>query len=78
MNLSVKQKETHGYRDQTYYGQGKGERSNWEFGISRGKLLYIEQVNNKFLLYNTGNYNQYLVINSHGKENDKEGINTYV
>ena len=34
-----------------------------EFGVSRCKLLYIEWINNKVLLYSTGNYIQYLVIN---------------
>ena len=29
---------------------------NWEFGISRHKLVNIEQINNKVLLYSTGNY----------------------
>ena len=41
---------------------------DWEFGISRCKLLYIEWINNKVLLYSTGNYIQYPVINHNGKE----------
>ena len=41
---------------------------DWEFGISRGKLLYIEWINNKVLLYSTGNYIQCPVINHNGKE----------
>ena len=41
---------------------------NSEFGISRYKLLYIKQINNKDLLYSTGNYIQYLVITYNGKE----------
>ena len=40
---------------------------DWEFGISGGKLSYIEWINNKVLLYITGNYNQYLMINHNGK-----------
>ena len=36
---------------------GKG----WEFGISRGKLLYIGWINNKLLLWSTGNNTQYAV-----------------
>ena len=32
---------------------------NWEFGISRHKLLYIEQIKNKVVLSNTGNHIQY-------------------
>ena len=31
---------------------------DWDFGISRCKLLYIEWINNKVLLYSTGNYIQ--------------------
>ena len=40
----------------------------WEFGISRCKLLYIGWINNKALLYSTGNSIQYPVINHNGKE----------
>jgi len=36
---------------------------DWEFGISKCKLLYSERINNKVLLYSTGNYIQYPVIN---------------
>ena len=35
---------------------------DWEFRISRCELLYIEWINNKVLLYSTGNYIQYPVI----------------
>ena len=44
------------------------EGTDWEFGISRCKLLYIEWINNKILLYNTENYIQNSVINLNGKE----------
>ena len=40
-----------------------GERMKREFGISRGKLLYIGWINNMALLYSTGNYIQYPIIN---------------
>ena len=40
---------------------------DWEFGISRCKLLYIEQINNKVLVYYTGNYIKYPEINHNGK-----------
>ena len=40
---------------------------DWEFGISKRKLLYREQINNKVLLYSTVNYIQYPVINHNGK-----------
>ena len=42
-----------------------------EFGLSRGKLLYIEWINNKILLYSSGNYIQYPVIKHNGKEYKK-------
>ena len=48
-----------------------GGGMEWEFGISRCKLVYIGWINNKFLLYSTENYIQYPVINHHGKEYEK-------
>ena len=47
-----------------------GEGKDWEFGTSRCKL-YIGWINNKDLLYSTGNYIQYPVINHNGKEYEK-------
>ena len=52
MNISMKQKQTHRHREQTcgypvVWGRGGME---WEFGISRCKLLHIERMNNKVLL----------------------------
>ena len=44
-------------------GEGNGGGLVWEFGVSRCKLVYIEWINNKVLLYSTGNYIQYPVIN---------------
>ena len=46
---------------------GNGGVMEWEVGVSRCKLLYIEWMNNKVLLYSTGNYAQYLVINHNRK-----------
>ena len=40
---------------------------NLESGIGKDKLLH-----NSVLLYSTGNYVQYLVINYYGKEQEKE------
>ena len=41
MNLSTKQKQTCGHREQTCGCQGGGERReiDWEFGVSGCKLL---------------------------------------
>ena len=46
----------------------------WDFRISRYKLLHIEWKNNKLLLYNGGNYIQYTGINHNGKEYEKDYI----
>ena len=78
MNISVKQKQTHRHREQTCCQVGERGRGGmgWEFGISRCKLsiLYIEWINNKVLLYSTGNFIQYPVTNHNGKEYEKECI----
>ena len=55
-------------------GEGSGRGMDWEFGISRCKLLYTKCINNKVLLSSTGNYTQYPVINHNGKEYEKEYI----
>ena len=52
-------------------GRGGGGGMECEFGISRCKLVYIEWIKNKVLLYSTGNYIQYPVINHNGKEYKK-------
>ena len=55
-------------------GEGAGGGMEWEAGASRCKLLYIEWINNKVLLYSTGNYIQYPMINHNGKEYFKKDI----
>ena len=35
--------------------EGVGEEMKWEVRVSRGKLLYIEWIKNKVLLYHTKN-----------------------
>ena len=42
--------------------------------MSRCKLLYREWINNKVLLYSTGSYIQYPVINHNGKEYKKKNV----
>ena len=69
MNLSMKQI----YRHRQAYGyqvQGIGGGMKWEVGVSRCKPLYIEQINDKVLLYSTDNYIKYRMINSR-KEYEK-------
>ena len=69
INLSMKQKLL-GRKEQICSCQGTGERGrmDWESGISRCRLLYMEWINNKALLYSTGNYIQYAIINHNKKE----------
>ena len=70
-------KQTHRHRKQTCGCQGRrrcGGGMDWEFGISRCKLLYSEWIDNKVLLYSTGNYIQHPMINHNGKEYEKECI----
>ena len=79
MNIPTKEKQTHRHRKQTYGCQGgEGRRGvDWEFGISRCKLLYIEWINNRVLLYSIAKYNQYPVILEMEK-NMKKNIYIYV
>ena len=72
MNLSTKQKEE---RCVVVKVQGTlqvwGEMK-WEFGVSRSKLLYMEQISNKVPLYSSENCIQYSMTNRNGKEYGKE------
>ena len=51
-----------------------GREMEWEIWVSSYKILPIEWINNKVLLYSTGNYIQYPVINHDGEEYEKEYI----
>ena len=63
MNLSTKQKQAHRHREQTCGCQGGGGRGmDWEFGISRCKLVYIEWMNNKVLMEKNILKNVYMYI----------------
>ena len=74
MNVPVKQKQTHRHREQTCGYQGGGwVEEGWigslEWPI---QLLYTQLINDKVLLWRTGNYIQYPIINHNGKEYEKE------
>ena len=65
--------DSHRHREQTCgcqggVGEGRDGLGVW---VSRCKLLHIEWINNKVLLYSTGNYIQHLVITCNGKESEK-------
>ena len=63
--LIHKQKQIH--REQTCGCQGGGGWADWEFGVSRCKLLYTGLISS-ILLYRVRNYTQYPVINQNGQE----------
>ena len=65
MNLPMKQKQTPRHRAHTCgcHGARGGRGMEWEFGISRCKLLY-NTGNNKALSYSTGNCIEYPVKNN--------------
>ena len=58
MNLFTRKKQTHGHGEHTCCCQGVGERSrmDWEFCLSRCKLLHFEWISKDILLYRKGNY----------------------
>ena len=74
MKLFTKEKQTHRHRKQTWLLKGKGwgrdKLGVWEWHIH----TTIYKINNKELLYSTGNYTQYFEITYKGKESEKEYI----
>ena len=68
MNLFTKQKNTHRHRKQTY-GYQRGNQGRDKLGVwDEHPYTAMYKINNKHLLYSTGNYIQYLVITSKGGE----------
>ena len=76
MNLSTEKKHTHGHGEQSCGCQGRGSGRDWKFGVSKCKLLHLEQIRNEILLYSTGKYILSLVM-EHGGDNVKK-INIYI
>ena len=68
MNLSAEQKQTHRHGEHTCgcQGGGGGRGMDWEFGVSRCKLLHLGWISNEVLLYSNGNYIQSLGIDHDG------------
>ena len=56
MNLTIKQKQTHRHREKTCgcRGGGQGSGTDWEFGVSRCKLLHLEWINNRNYIQSPG------------------------
>ena len=69
----MKQKQTHGHRKQTCGCQGWGGGKDWEFGISRCKLVYIGWIKKRSCMVWPENYIQYPVIN-HNEKHMKNDI----
>ena len=57
INLHTKQKQAHRHREQICSWQGMGRREKDRLGLAVGrcKLLHLELINKKVLMYNTEN-----------------------
>ena len=72
MNHNQKTQIHHGCREQACgCKEGGGTGTDWEFGVSGCKLLHLEWIDNKVLLYSTGNYIQSSGIDHDGKQYKK-------
>ena len=68
MNIPTKQQQTRRHREQTCGYQVRGGIGMVrELGFGRCKLLHLELIGNKVLLYTTGNYIQSLVLEHDGR-----------
>lgn len=47
---------------------------DWEFGVSRYKVLHLESISNEVLLCSTGNYIQPLGIDHDGRQYEKNNV----
>ena len=76
MKLSTEQKQSQRHKEQTCGCQGGrgGSGMHWESGVSRWKLVHLEWIKNKVLLYSTGNYIQPPEIDNDEKEYKEEYI----
>ena len=54
-----------------------GSGMDWELGVSRCKLFHLEWINNKVLLYSTGNYIQPLQRDHDGRKCKKKNVYIY-
>ena len=76
MNLSTKQKQTQRQKTDLWLPRG-AVVEGWIGSLRLDVNYYREKINNKVLLYSTGNYIQYSGINHNGKEYKKECIYMY-
>ena len=75
-NELIYETETRGYRNQTCCqgGGGRGRAGAGDRGQQTEAIIYTEWINIRVLLYSTGNYIQYPVINYDGKEYQKNCV----
>ena len=68
MNLLQNRNRLTDIENRLVVSQGE-ERSvmDWEFGVSRYKVLHLERISNEVLLYSTGNYIHSLGIDHDGR-----------
>ena len=61
-NLSTEKKQNHGHGEQTCgcQGGGGGRGTDWEFGVSRCKLLHLEWISNEILCIALGTMSNHL------------------
>ena len=71
MNLFTSQKTD---SEIILWARGWGKRMGWESEVGRCKLLHLEWINNKVLLYSTRNYIQSPGINHNGREYYKKRL----
>ena len=58
--------------------KGEGGRERDGLGVCRCKLLHIEWINNKVLMYIRGNYIEYLVLNHNGNTHTHTHIYIFI
>ena len=71
--ISLSMKQTHRHREQICGCQREWGGEGWagNLAFTDAKLLYLDQINNQDLLYNTGNYIRYPMVIHNGKEYEK-------
>ena len=75
-NNNLENRIDHGHVGHTCDCQGGGGESgmDWKFGVNRCKLLHLEWISNKILLYSPGNYIWSLMMEHDGGRCEKNNI----
>ena len=72
--LSTKQKKIMDIESRLVFASGeqRERRMDWEFGVSRCRLLHLEQMGDGFLLYSTGTCVHSLGLEHDGNRKEKK------